>query len=97
MSVFDEAMENSGKWFEEWKNSIDPQEYEAIITETAERFDAEIELRIERRKQIKKDQERRKKEAAEREARQAKARAEAKEKAREPVEGSLSKDAPSPA
>ena len=39
MSVFDEAMENSEKWFEEWKNSIDPQEYQAIITETAERFD----------------------------------------------------------
>ncbi len=81
MSLFDEAWENSQKWFEEWKNSIDPEEYHAIIKETSERFGAKIDLRIERRKQIKKDRERREKEEAERQAQQAKARAEAKEKA----------------
>ena len=69
------------KWFEEWKNSIAPEEYQAIIKDTAERFDAEIDLRIERRKQIAEDREQREKEEAEREAQQAKARAEAKEKA----------------
>ena len=41
-SLFDLAAENSHKWFEEWKNSIDPEEYHAIIKETAERFDAKI-------------------------------------------------------
>ena len=80
-SAFDAAMENSHRWFHEWKNSIDPEEYQAIIKQTAERFDARIDRRIERRKQIKADRERREKEEAEREAQQAKARAEAKEKA----------------
>ena len=80
-SVFDEAWENSMKWFEEWKNSIAPEEYQAIIKDTAERFDAEIDLRIERRKQIAEDREQREKEEAERQLRQAKARAKAKEKA----------------
>ena len=78
-SVFDEAWENSEKWFQEWKNSIDPEEYQAIVKEKAATFNAKIDLRIERRKQIKKDRERREKEEAEREAEQAKARAEAKE------------------
>ena len=80
-SVFDEAMENSLKWFEEWKNSIDPEEYQAIIKEKASNFGAKLDARIERRKQIAEDREQREKEAAEREAQQAKARAEAKEKA----------------
>ena len=83
MSVFDEAWENSHKWFEEWKNSIDSDEYHAIINETAERFDAKIDARIERRKQIKADREQREKEEAEREAQQAKARAEARQKEEE--------------
>ena len=80
-SAFDAAMENSHKWFHEWKNSIDPEEYQAIIKQTAERFDAKIDLRIERRKQAAADRERREKEEAEREVQQAKARAEAKAKA----------------
>ncbi len=80
-SVFDEAADNSHRWFLEWKNSLDPDEYHTIVKEGAERFSAEIDLRIERRKQIKVDQERREKEEAEREREQAKARAEAKEKA----------------
>ncbi len=79
-SVFDLAADNSHKWFLEWENSIDPEEYHAIIKETAERFDARIDARIERRKQIKTEREQREKEAAEREAQQAKARAEAKKK-----------------
>ena len=81
MSVFDEAWENSQKWFEEWKNSLDPEEFQAIVKEGAERFDAKIDLRVERRKQIAEDRKRREKEEAEREAQQTKARAEAKEKA----------------
>ena len=80
-SVFDEAMENSLKWFEEWKNSIDPEEYQAIIKEKAANFGAKLDARIERRKQIVEDREQREKEEAERDARQAKARAKAKEKA----------------
>ena len=80
-SAFDEAMENSQKWFEEWKNSLDPQEYQAIIKETSERFRAKLDARIERRKQIAKDRERREKEEAERQAQQTRARAEAKAKA----------------
>ena len=80
MSVFEEAWENSEKWFQEWKNSLDPEEFQAIVKEGAERFDAKIDARVERRKQIKKDRERREKEEAEREAEQAKARAEAKAK-----------------
>ena len=81
MSVFYEAMENSEKLFQEWKNSLDPEEYRAIVKEGAASFDAEIDRRIERRKQIAEERERREKEEAERQAQQAKARAEAKEKA----------------
>ena len=80
-SALDEAWENSQKWFEEWKNSIDPEEYQAIIKETSARFSAKLNMRIERRKQIAADRERRAKEEAEREAQQAKARAEAQAKA----------------
>ena len=76
-SAFDEAQENSQRWFEEWKNSIDPDEYQAIITETAERFDAKIDRRIERRKQIAEEREQRAKDEAERLARQAEAKANA--------------------
>ena len=78
LSAFNQAWENSQRWFEEWKNSIDPEEYEAVVNETAARFDAKLDARIERRKQIAADRERRAKEEAEREAEQAKARAEAK-------------------
>ena len=74
-------MKNSQKWFQEWKNSIEPEEYQAIIKETSERFSAKLDARIERRKQIKKDREHRAKEEAEREAQQARARAEVKVKA----------------
>ena len=81
MSVFDEAWENSEKLFHEWKNSLDPEEFQAIVKDGAERFNARIDLKIERRKQIKKDREQREKEEAERQAQQAKARAKAKEKA----------------
>ena len=77
LSAFNEAWENSQKWFEEWKNSIDLEEYQAIIKEKAANFDAKIEARIERRKQIAADRERREKEEAEREAQQAEAEAEA--------------------
>ena len=80
-SALDEAWENSQKWFEEWKNSIDPEEYQAIIKETSARFSAKLNMRIERRKQITEDRERRAREEAEREAQQAKARAEAQAKA----------------
>ena len=79
-SVFDEAADNSHKWFLEWKNSIDPEEYQAIVKEKAAAFKARIDLRIKRRKQIKADRERREKEEAEQQAQQAKARAEAREK-----------------
>ena len=81
LSAFNEAWENSQKWFEEWKNSLDPDEYQAIIKERAANFDAKLNTRIERRKQIAAEQERREREEAEREAQQAKARAEAKTKA----------------
>ena len=80
-SVFDEAADNSHKWFEEWKNSIDPEEYHAVINDTADRFSKKLDLRIERRKQIIEDSEQREKEEAERQAEQAKARVEAKAKA----------------
>ena len=72
---------NSQKWFEEWKNSIDPEEYQAIIKQTAARFSAKLNMRIERRKQIAEDRERRAREEAERQAQHAKARAEAQAKA----------------
>ena len=77
LSAFNEAWENSQKWFEEWKNSIDPEEYRAIIKEKAANFDAKIETRIERRKQIAADRERREREEAERLAQQAEDEAEA--------------------
>ena len=80
-SVFDEAADNSYRWFLEWKDSLDPEEYQAIVKKEAEKFSAEIDRRVERRKQIKKERKQREKEAAEREAQQAKARAEAKAKA----------------
>ena len=80
-SALDEAFANSQKWFEEWKNSIDPEEYQAIIKQTAARFSAKLNMRVERRKQIAEDRERRAREEAEREAQQAKARAEAQAKA----------------
>ena len=82
-SVFDEAMENSLKWFQEWKNSINPQEYRAIVKETSERFSARLDARIERRNQIKKEREQREKEEAERQVRQAKAREKAEAEAKE--------------
>ena len=82
-SVFDEAADNSHKWFLEWKNSIDPEEYQAIVKEKAAAFKARIDLRIERRKQIRAARELREKEEAERQAEQAKTRAEAKAKAEE--------------
>ena len=82
-SVFDEAADNSHRWFLEWKNSIDPEEYQAIVKEKAAAFKARIDLRIERRKQIRADRELREKEESERQAQQAKARAEAKDKAEE--------------
>ena len=81
-SAFDQAFENTQKWFEEWKNSIDPEEYQAVVKETSARFTAKIETRIQRRKQIAEDRERRAKEEADRlsavaeQAKQAKAKAE---------------------
>ena len=80
-SALIQARKNSKKWFKEWKESLDPEEYEAIITEKAANFDAKMDARIERRKQIAKDRERRAKEEAEREAEEAEARAEAQAKA----------------
>ena len=81
MSVFDEAWDNSEKWFYEWKNSLDPEEYEAIVARELTEFYGMIDTKIERRKQIAEEQECREKEEAEREAEQARAREEAKEKA----------------
>ena len=77
LSVFDLAWENSQKRFEEWKNSIDPEEYRAIIRDGAARFDAKLERRIERRKQIAAEREQREKEEAERLAHQKEAEAQA--------------------
>ena len=82
-SAFDLAADNSYKWFLEWKNSMDPEEYQAIVKEKAAAFNAKIDLRIERRKQIQVEREQREKEEAEREAQQAKAKAEAKAKEEE--------------
>ena len=84
LSAFNEAWENSQKWFEEWKNSIDPEEYRAIIKEKAANFDAKIETRIERRKQIAADRERREREEAERLAQQSAVAAEAEAESEEP-------------
>ena len=81
LSVFNEAWDNTEKWFDDWKNSLDPEEYEAIVEKELSEFHAMIDTKIERRKQIAEDREQREKEEAERQLRQAKARAEAKEKA----------------
>ena len=81
LSAYDQAWENSEKWFYEWKNSLDPEEYEAIVARELAEFNAMIDTKIERRKQIKADRERREKEEAEQQAQQAKSRAKAKEKA----------------
>ena len=86
LSAYNEAWENSQKWFEEWKNSIDPEEYQAIIKETAARFDRKLELRIERCKQIAEDRERRAKEEAERLAQQAEAESAGADESEEPPE-----------
>ena len=80
-SAFDLAADNSHRWFHEWKNSIDPEEYQAIVKEKAASFKARIDLRIERRKQIRADRELREKEESERQAEQARVRAESKAKA----------------
>ncbi|MCE2456959.1 MAG: hypothetical protein J4G14_04005 [Dehalococcoidia bacterium] len=81
LSAYDQAWENSEKWFYEWKNSLDPEEYEAIVARELGEFNAMIDTKIERRKQIAEERERREKEEAEQQAQQAKARAKAKEKA----------------
>ena len=86
LSAFNEAWENSQKWMEEWKNSIDPEEYQAIIKEKAANFDAKIEARIERRKQIAADRERREREEAERLAQQSAVADEAEAESEEPPE-----------
>ncbi len=83
-SAFDEALKNSQKWFEEWKNSIDPEEYQAIIKQTAARFSAKLNMRIERRKQIVADRERREWEEAERLAQQSAVADEAEAESEEP-------------
>ena len=86
LSSYDQAWENTQKWFEDWKNSLDPEEYEAIISKEAAEFDASLELRLKRRKQIAEDRERREKEEAEREAQQKEAEAEAETAAAEKSE-----------
>ena len=65
LSAYDQAWENSEKWFYEWKNSLDPEEYEAIVARELGEFNAMIDTKIERRKQIKAERERREKEEAE--------------------------------
>ena len=77
LSAYNQAWENSEKWFYEWKNSLDPEEYEAIAAREIAEFNAMIDTKIERRKQIKVARERREKEEAEREAQQKEAEAEA--------------------
>ena len=66
LSVFNEAWDNSEKWFYEWKNSLDPEEYEAIVARELAEFHTMIDTKIERRKQIKEDREQREREEAER-------------------------------
>ena len=68
LSAYNEAWDNSEKWFYEWKNSLDPEEYEAIVAKELAEFNAMIDTKIERRKQIKADRERREKEEAERQS-----------------------------
>ena len=82
LSAFHEAWENTQKLYEEWKRSFsDPSELEAILHHEAAKFDAMVDRKVERRRQIDEDRERRAKEEAEREAQQAKARAEAQARA----------------
>ncbi|MCE2457510.1 MAG: hypothetical protein J4G14_06805 [Dehalococcoidia bacterium] len=50
LSAYDQAWENSEKWFYEWKNSLDPEEYEAIVARELGEFNAMIDTKIERRK-----------------------------------------------
>ena len=80
LSVFNEAWDNSEKWFYEWKNSLDPEEYEAIVEKELAEFYTMIDRKIERRKQIAEDREQREKEEAER------AKVEAAEAEAEPEE-----------
>ena len=84
LSAFNEAWENSEKWFHEWKDSLDPEEYRAIISEGAARFDSRLEMRAKRRKQIAEDRERRGREEAERQAQQAKAEVDVESEPDEP-------------
>ena len=82
LSAFHEAWENTQKMYEEWKSSFsDPDELAAIMHKEAAEFDAMVDRKVERRRQIDEDRERRAKEEAEHEAQQAKAREEAKAKA----------------
>ena len=85
-SAFDQAFENTQKWFEEWKNSMDPEEYRAIIKDLSANFDAKLERRIERRKQIAEERERRAQEEAERLAQQAEAESAGADESEEPPE-----------
>ena len=66
LSAFDQAWENSEKWFYDWKNSLDPEEYETIAAREIAEFNAMIDTKIERRKQIAAEREQREKEEAER-------------------------------
>ncbi len=84
LSAFNGAWENSEKWFHEWKDSLDPEEYRAIISEGAARFDSRLEMRAKRRKQIAEDRERRGREEAERQAQQAKAEVDVESEPDEP-------------
>ena len=77
LSSYNQAWENTQKWFEDWKNSLDPEEYEAIISREAAEFDASLELRLKRRLQIAEDRERGEKEEAEHEAQRKEAEAKA--------------------
>ena len=80
LSVFNEAWENTEKWFDDWKNSLDPEEYEAIVEKELSEFYTMIDTKIERRKQIAEDREQREREEAER------AKAKAAEAGAEPEE-----------
>ncbi len=71
LSAYNQAWENSEKWFYEWKNSLDPEEYEAIAAREIAEFNAMIDTKVERRKQIKAARELREKEEAERESAEA--------------------------
>ena len=80
LSVFNEAWDNTEKWFDDWKNSLDPEEYKAIVEKELSEFHAMIDRKIERRKQIAEDREQREREEAER------AKVEAAEAEAEPEE-----------